>query len=245
MTIVISQPMYFPWCGLLDLIRNCNVFVHYDDVQYSRGFFNRVQIKSPNSSSWMSVPLRQHHRGDLIMDCKINNSVNWQSKHLSLFRQNYRNAPYLTDAIDLMTHLFDCECKDISQVSSKSVELLAGYFNFCDVRYLFSSELSTPGSSSQRLLDICLKLNSQSYVSGHGGLKYLDHSLFDDSGVEVSYLNYQLGPWPQLHGTFTPFVSSLDAIANLGPQCPEVLKSFPVLWSDAVERPSSLSATVY
>ena len=36
MNVVISQSMYFPWVGMLEQIRLADVFVFYDDVQFSK-----------------------------------------------------------------------------------------------------------------------------------------------------------------------------------------------------------------
>ena len=59
MRVVISQSMYFPWVGMLEQIRLADVFIHYDDVQFSKGSFsNRVQVKQPDgTSAWMTIPL--------------------------------------------------------------------------------------------------------------------------------------------------------------------------------------------
>jgi len=53
--IVISQSMYFPWVGLLEQIRLAEFFVHYDDVQLTRVFTNRVQVKTAQGSKWITV----------------------------------------------------------------------------------------------------------------------------------------------------------------------------------------------
>ena len=46
-TVVISQPMFFPWVGMFEQIALADVYVHYDDVQFSKGSFtNRVQLKT-------------------------------------------------------------------------------------------------------------------------------------------------------------------------------------------------------
>ena len=46
-TVVISQPMYFPWPGFFELIAAADVYVHLDDVQFSKGgFTNRIQLKT-------------------------------------------------------------------------------------------------------------------------------------------------------------------------------------------------------
>lgn len=39
-SVVVSQLMYFPWIGILEQIKLCDVLVYYNDVQFSRGFFN-------------------------------------------------------------------------------------------------------------------------------------------------------------------------------------------------------------
>ncbi|MBC8123824.1 MAG: WbqC family protein, partial [Gemmatimonadaceae bacterium] len=57
-TVVISQPMLFPWIGMFEQICLADVYVHYDDVQFSKGSFsNRVQVKSASGSKWITVPL--------------------------------------------------------------------------------------------------------------------------------------------------------------------------------------------
>lgn len=36
LTVAIIQPAYLPWLGYFDQMARADVFVHYDDVQYSR-----------------------------------------------------------------------------------------------------------------------------------------------------------------------------------------------------------------
>ncbi len=42
LSLVISQPMLFPWVGMLEQIRLSDTYVFYDDVQFSTGPGNRV-----------------------------------------------------------------------------------------------------------------------------------------------------------------------------------------------------------
>ncbi|NBX37756.1 MAG: hypothetical protein EBR10_11170, partial [Planctomycetes bacterium] len=51
MRIVISQSMYFPWVGFLEQMSLADIFVVYDDVQFSKGSFtSRVQAKTAAGS---------------------------------------------------------------------------------------------------------------------------------------------------------------------------------------------------
>ena len=80
--IVISQSMYFPWIGILEQLKIADVFVYYDDVNFSRGFLNRVQIKTKDGSAWLTVPIKKWHRGDNIDVIQVNREINWEKNHL-------------------------------------------------------------------------------------------------------------------------------------------------------------------
>lgn len=47
-TLVVLQPGFLPWLGFFDQMRQADVFVYYDDVQYDKhGWRNRNRIKTP------------------------------------------------------------------------------------------------------------------------------------------------------------------------------------------------------
>jgi hypothetical protein len=75
-----------------------------------------------------------------------------------------------------------------------------------------------------------VSLGGSRYLTGHGAKNYLEHDLFEQGGVSVEYLNYEKTPYPQLHGDFTPFVSSLDLIANVGRAGVDRIRSGTVPW---------------
>ena len=68
-TVAISQPMYFPWAGMLEQMRLADVWVHLDDAQFSKGgFFNRVQIKTDQGTPWLTVPLAESKLGQQLIE---------------------------------------------------------------------------------------------------------------------------------------------------------------------------------
>ena len=215
--IVISQSMYFPWVGLLEQIRLADCFVHYDDVRFGRGFYNRVQVKTADGPRWMTVPILGDGRSQTIDETLVDHTANWQRRHLEMLRHAYARAPYRDDMLELVTRVFDANARTLSELSRASLLALADYFGLSKGReFVDSRALDIAGSSSQRLRDIVLALRGTTYVTGHGARNYLDHLLFAQSGLDVAYMAYELRPYTQLHGPFTPFVSALDLIANLG-----------------------------
>jgi hypothetical protein len=231
MRVVISQSMYFPWVGLLEQIRLADVFVHYDDVQVTRGFYNRVQVKTASGVRWMTVPLQGHHRGARIDEVLLDDSRDWRGEHRELLRRSFAGAPHAREALELFDQVAARPARTLADVSRASVLALAGYFGLlAGRRFEDAAALGVGGSSSRRLLGIVAALGGTRYLTGHGARNYLDHELFERSGVAVEYMAYRRTPYPQPHGEFTPHVTALDLVARCGRQGLDVIDSPCVGW---------------
>lgn len=241
MNVVISQPMYMPWCGLINQIKFCDVFVHYDDVQLSRGFYNRVQVKKESGTELITIPLKSKAQKVLISDAKIFNHEDWQSKHKLALENSFKNSPFKSEAISLFERIHQHKYESLSELCINSTMVIAEYFNLTTgKKFLRSSELGLAGSGSQRLLDITKKVGGKVYITGLGALNYLNHEIFEDAEISVNYMKYSIHPYSQPYGEFTPYLTSLDAVANLGRSAPAVLGSSLVDWRWAVAHKSSL-----
>ncbi len=237
-TVVISQPMLFPWVGLLEQVRQADVFVHYDDVQFSKGSFtNRVQLKVPGGTDWLTIPLANRSLGVRIDELLVDERKAWRQAHLDKFAQAYAAAPFRDDALSLLRRVYSLETSRLVDVVIASFHALVDYFDLAaGRRFVMSADLAVPGSGSTRVLELVRSLGGARYVTGHGASNYLEHELFERSGVQVDYLDYQLAAYPQLHGRFTPFVSSLDLVANQGRAGRSVITSGTVSWREFHER---------
>jgi hypothetical protein len=240
-TVVISQPMYFPWVGQLEQLRLADTFVFYDDVQFSKGSFsNRVQVKTESGVRWMTVPLRDLHLGQLINGVALDQSRNWQRTHLDSFRQAYAQSPFLADALGLMESVFSKESNNLAALSINSMLELAQYFSL-DIgrKFIRSSEINIQGHSTQRVIDICCAQGASLYLTGHGARNYLAHGAFEEKGIDVSYIEYRCVPYKQLHEGFTPYVTALDLVANYGSEGRSFILGRSVPWRDFVKQHDS------
>ena len=231
-TVVISQPMYFPWVGMLEQMALADVFVFLDDVQFSKGgFFNRVQIKTPQGIRWLTVPLAEKKLGQSLGKMYPAHH-DWQRKHLAALQQAYGAAPYIGELITLVEIVLKKNNDTLAGLSAASMEAMAEFFEVLPEMILCSSEISVEGKGSDRVLAICQSLGATRYVTGHGGADYLDHELFNESGIAVEYMDYEKRKYSQLHGEFTPFVSALDLLANCGQAGRDVIAPRTVCWKD-------------
>jgi len=236
--LVVSQPMYFPWIGMLQQLRLCDIFVYYDDVQFVRGVFNRVQIKTVHGVGWITIPLKEWKRGQLINEVRIDNSRNWQRSHLGQLKQAYKNAPFCSDMLGLVDKVFSCDYTTISDIACESMNALIEYFKPIGNRthFLKSSSLNVCGASSERLVHISGMMKAKTYLTGHGASNYLNHRAFEKEHIQVVYIDYQLDEYPQIHGPFTPYVSALDLIANCGKEGLDYILGTPLPWREFIGR---------
>jgi hypothetical protein len=232
--VVILQPMYLPWAGFFDQIRLCDAFVHFDDVQLPQGryFTNRVQAKTSQGQKWLTVPLIHSSRG-MIKDVQIDEHSDWRTSHFKTFSHNLSKAPFYSDAATLLDRIYSHKTDRLSSFNINAIETIALYLGF-NRTFLKSSDLQVAESSSLRLLNITRKVGGKTYITGHGAKNYLDHNLFEQSGVEVEYIDYKILPYQQFYGEFTPYVSIIDLIAHTGRDSVNVLKSQTIKWRDFV-----------
>ena len=236
---VISQSMYFPWCGLLNQILLADTFIHYNDVQFSRGFFNRVQVKTSNGIKWLTVPLKKHRQKQLIDEVKICYEQDWVTKHRQTLVNSFRDAPFAQDAIDIFDRVTSHEYDSIGELSLASIEQVSKYLNI-ETDFSNSRDFHAGGESSRRLLGLVKEVEGTAYLTGHGAKNYLDHELFESEGVEVGYMDYQIAQYEQNYGEFTPYVTCLDAIAHLGKGTKSILESKMINWKEFHERTAKI-----
>jgi hypothetical protein len=234
MKIVISQPMFFPWVGFLEQIRLADVYVYYDDVQFSKGSFtNRVQIKTPDGFTWLTVPLHNLKLGQKIMEVQIDNSKDWRSRHQELLTRQYATAPFVKDMLDIVRRVYEIKTDMLIDLTIGSMkEVLEYYSMLANVQFIFSSKMKIPGQGSSRVLEIVKSLGGTEYITGHGAKNYLQHENFEVQGIRVEYVKYKKKEYPQLHGAFNPYVSALDLIANVGHAGAAMICSETLYWKE-------------
>lgn len=234
--VVISQPMFFPWVGMFEQIRLADVYVHYADVQFSKGsFVNRVQVKTASGIKWLTVPLQGLSLGQHIDEVEVNDSTDWRGNHIRLLTQAYANTPFCDEMLAIVRQTYDAKIKTIDELAISSLEVVLSYFELAEsTQFMDSRSMNVDGSGSQRVLDIVTAVGGNIYITGHGAKKYLDHELFERNGIRVEYMDYQKTAYPQLHGEFTPYVSILDLIANVGKAGKKYIHSGTHYWRNCI-----------
>jgi hypothetical protein len=209
--------------GFFKKIQSCDKFVFLDDVQYERSDWdNRNKIRTFDGSMWLTIPVHNKF-GQKLNEVKISYETNWQNKHRKSIELNYRKAPY-----------FEKYWKEIDKILETKWEKLID-LNFALIAYVMSqldittetirsSQMGIETVGSQRLLDMCKKLQATTYISGEMGKDYLDETIFDNNKIKVIYENFQHPVYNQIHGEFIPNMSIIDLLFNEGENSQKILK---------------------
>jgi hypothetical protein len=215
MKIAIHQPQYLPWPGYFNKILQSDIFVFLDDVQYKKNEWqNRNRIKSANGEVWLTVPV--HYKfGQKINEVEIDNKIFWRKDHLKTISVCYKKAKYFDEFFVYIEKLLSKEYKMLVDVNINSVKMVLSYLGI-DKKIVLSSELKVEGEKTTRLVNICKKLNCDTYISGSGAKEYLVIDEFEKNGIKVIFQEYSTPEYSQLFGEFMPNLSIIDMIFNVG-----------------------------
>jgi hypothetical protein len=123
----------------------------------------------------------------------------------------------------------------ISELNIFAFELISSYFGFSK-KFVLSSKLNVDAKSSKKLLTITKILNGKRYITGLGALNYIDYKIFEDENISLEYMNYGLNEYSQMYGSFTPYVTVLDLIANEGKAGAKFINSKSIYWKEFINE---------
>lgn len=218
MKAVVLQPTYLPWMGYFGMIDVADIFVFYDDVQFSvQSWQQRNRIRSTNRDwMWLSVPVI-HKFGQMINEVRIDNSGNWRKKHWSAVCQNYAKAPYFREYEHVIGGLFEEEWTSLSELNVTAIERLTRLVGVHTPTFARSSDIEgIDGSRTDRLLLVLEQVHADEYVSGPGARDYLEVEKFRERGIRLYWYDFRHPVYPQTRDDFMPYLSAIDLLFNTG-----------------------------
>jgi hypothetical protein len=214
--LTIHQPAYLPWLGHYDRIRQADLHVELDHVQFEKNsFINRNRVRTPQGWTWLTVPVETAGRfGDLAIDGVIQTDHRrWPEKHWRTLVANYSRSPLLRKSGDALEALLRA---DVASEQALLAPLLGRTDRWIQEQRgvhtprVSSRTLGLSSTKSQLVLDICLRLGADHYLSGPLGTDYLDLDAFASAGVRVTVHRFEHPTWPQRWPGFEANLSALD-----------------------------------
>ena len=215
---LITQSNYIPWKGYFDSISKVDIFINYDDMQYTkRDWRNRNLIKTPHGLHWLSIPVNVSGKYfQKISDTSIADPK-WHKSHLEIIKQNYNKAEYFKEVWPWVEELYlTCNYKYLTEINMHFID---AFMNFLSIKtpIRYSSEFQLNEERTMRLVNICTEVGANDYFSGPAAKAYMQEDFFKEKGIEVHYFQYS--GYKEYNQLFPPIehgLSIMDLVLNTG-----------------------------
>ena len=219
--VAVLQSNYIPWKGYFDIIHDVDLFIFYDDVQYTKNDWrNRNRIKTRSGAEWITIPAGDDGKR-LICEVELADS-SWQAKHWRTLSQNYSRTPHFARYAGYFDDFYlGQRWSNLSQLNQTLVRRIASEFLGITTEFADSRTFALAGQKQDRLLDLIAACDAKVYISGPAAKAYLDPQQCEAAGVELVWKDYGGYPeYPQRHAVLEHGVTVLDVLFTVGPDAP-------------------------
>jgi len=215
MILTAHQPAYLPWLGYFSKIKQADVFIFLDSVQFEKNsFINRNKIQTHQGPIWLSIPvITKDYKNKSIAELEIDPRQKWASKHLKSIAQNYKKAPHFDRLFPQVEALYQEEHPLLGDLCLAHLKFWLKELQI-DTQLVRSSTLDIESKKSDLVLDLCRHFEADHYISGALGKDYLEEENFAEHKIGITYQDYSHPEYPQLHGEFQPYLSVLDFLMS-------------------------------
>jgi len=203
----LHQPEYFPWLGFFDKLRQVDLFVLYDTVQFNReSMQHRTRLWNPHNNSpyWLTIPY--NHEGELesreIQHLTVHRPETETSKplsHPSIIRSFYgkRTPPWWIDIESSVPWASD-SVSEIAEDSIKACARLMGISTPIVRLSRFPKAIpSADMEKTEKIIHVCKYFSASMYISGKSGGTYLDLEAMSKSYIIPQIQNFNVAKFPE------------------------------------------------
>ncbi len=228
--IAVMQPYFFPYLGYFQLISAVDIFVIYDNLQYTKkGWINRNRIIVNGKDSYISIELESSSSLTEIKEKRIAVSFS-REKLIRRIHGAYKKAPYFNTAIKLIEEIIYFENDNLFDYLKNSIYKLSNRFNLTP-DFVISSNLKINDNNhgQEKLLDICSQLNAKQYINLPGGRGLYDPIQFSENNLRLSFLQPEKISYTQFDEYFIENLSILDVMMfNSSEECCRLLNKYTI-----------------
>jgi hypothetical protein len=220
-TVVIHQPDFLPYLGFFHRLLQADLYLALDHVQLvqhtSRAWTHRDKIKTRMGAAWLSLSVQKCPIDTAIANVALSPGKLWRTANLNLLTENYRRTSYYEMVFREIERVYEMPIDRLASFNMALIDLLCHWLGI-GVESVHSSELEPRGQKSEMVADLVASVGGTRYLSGIGARGYHDQAPFDQRGIEVVWQDFTHPVYPQQFGEFVPYLSTIDALFNCGPE---------------------------
>lgn len=217
--IAIHQPNFLPWLGYFYKIKQADIFVILDNVQYTKNSIcNRNKIKNQQGeAAWITVPvLTSKGLNQNFNQIEIDYKQKWQKKIVRTIEQTYKKTPFFTLYFDELKGILEKEYPNLSKLNINLIKYINNKLDIKTPVYTASEIDKDFGTKTDLVIGICKHFEINNYLSGQGAKKYNEPEKFDKEKINLLYQEFEHPEYPQLKEPFVSHLSVIDLLFNCG-----------------------------
>lgn len=212
----IMQPYLFPYIGYWQLIHAVDRFVLLDDVNYiMRGYINRNSILLDGKPYRFTIPVKKASQNKLIKEMELDFDRSRKDKFLRTLCSAYKKADYYEAVMPVLEEIVNYEEESLTEFIRFSIARIMDYLQI-HTELSLSSEIKKKETlrGEERIIEICKRLNVDTYVNPCGGRMLYDHSDFEREKLNLFFLDTQWEKvvYDQKQNMFTKNLSIIDVM---------------------------------
>jgi len=207
------QPYFLPYIGYFQLIAAVDVFVLYDNIEYTKkGYINRNYMLQNDKRVVFSIPLASD--SDYVDVCNRKLAVNFnRAKLLNRFKEAYRRAPYFSKIFMLLEDVVYYESPNLFHFLQNSVIKICAHLDIgTEIRTSSEVDIDHACKNQDKVLAICDALGAKVYVNSIGGMALYSPKIFQGRGVDLRFLRSKPFEYNQFGADFVPLLSIVDVL---------------------------------
>ena len=212
MKLAILFPTFIPTLHDLAIMLQSDLVVLQDVEDWSRkSRVHRANIRTPQGTQWINIPLRTEDRKKAIKDVRMDHSEEWVTPLLRTLEYNYRNSIYY-DFYEPEIKADFQSAYDYTYLMEFVLFIQRRLLQFMDISidYELSSELSAYSSNPDQLAD---RLDADTLIQEHDSRHYLRQAERYQSQLQLNHPEYH-----QHFDGFEPGCCLLDVLFQFGPE---------------------------
>jgi hypothetical protein len=212
MKLALLTPQLAPNLYDLAAMLRADRIILQDVEQWSRkSRIHRAQIRTPEGTQWINIPLRTEDRKKAIKDVRMDHSEDWVTPLLRTIEYNYRNSIYY-DFYEPEIKADFQSAYDYTYLMEFVLFIQRRLLQFIEltVDYELASTLSEYSSDPDKLAD---RLGANELIQEHDSRHYLRQAEHHESQLQIDH--------PKYHQHFEGFESGccmLDLLFQFGPE---------------------------
>jgi WbqC-like protein family len=216
MKVAIMQPYFLPYIGYFQLINAVDVFVVYDNIQFSKkGWFHRNRMLQNGADTYFTLPLKSDSDYLDVNQRFLADSwaTNEREKMLRKFKENYRKAPFLAANWPIIEDILSFENNNLFEFNLYSLKKTCDLLGIkTEIKISSAVDIDHSLKGQEKVLAICTALKADSYINPIGGMELYDNQTFESKNIRLAFLKARLPIYPQFTNDFVPALSILDAL---------------------------------